>query len=269
NSLKVSLEKMRLDAGESTQLTAEGTENKVGRFNCKVLLKTSDAKVGTIAVPIHGYVEQPVGFDPPVVRMEHVPVDHSTGVTVLLDLSKGVDFRKLTLKLPSGVPLSGRLTQDQTGQPILRLTWDGDRTLGWRRYSVEVRAGNPAQFVSSPLPVAVEVVPLADVYPSSLKMSPSDGPNWSRRVLVKLNQHDDHQPVLSWSDPTVANTIEAKLERTSADQFFVVLRKKSQDSFALPKKTDLSISCSGRVVGTITIFVIDSMHGTPADRAKR
>jgi len=207
-SISARLEPNVVAAGGSAVLTVAGKQKEPGQFEWSVSLLTNEEDVEPIKVPIQGYLEPPVFFETPAVKLTNVLENQKAEAHARFISMDGVRIEDLVVKVPEGAPVTVHIQQGSGGQPYLWLRWNGSGEGGWHRYRIRVGVGD-ANNVGSGLLFGVEVVPVVEVFPASVVIGESElGTAWSRRFVFKFNGQVDKNFGYEWTDERFADGIE-------------------------------------------------------------
>ncbi len=211
--MSASVAKSELRPGEVTELRALGKEMLPGSFTAYVELHTNEAENAIHKIPVRGYLEQPVGFSQPAVLFENHLASQPFEFDVGLDVPPTINPRDLAIRISDDGPLQAKIVQRASGQHVLALSWLGENRTGWYRFRVDVFAGRLDGSAIAPFHVAVQIIPVVDLFPPSVAVSEDEWKSgWSRRVRCRFQRPFDGSWHVDWSDARLAGQIQATVE---------------------------------------------------------
>jgi methylamine utilization protein MauE/peptidase C39-like protein len=144
--------------GMQIQVRAKGRHFQLGGFTNQVQLSTKKGQHAfPITIPVWGYIEAPIGFAQPTVRVTGLGAGQASSVCMPFSLPKSIPFDKLRLEVPKRSPLTAYL-KNQEGGPQVEVQWSGSLECKWHNYEIKVFS-EPGQYaVPAILPCAFEVI---------------------------------------------------------------------------------------------------------------
>ena len=212
------VERKRIPPGESTVLRARGRHSGIGDFNCAISVLTNQNDAVPLRIPIRGYVETPVCFEQPGITLRGVRPNEKRSLQVPFIWSPDIQLAKLMVKAPRGAPIEARIQRNDQGNAVLTVNWLETAETGMKNYQIDVGKFETKDSVSTPLLVAVDVVPSLRVEPESLSIRATDltKGRWSRRVVVQADTAFDGAPSVTWSDTRLTRAIKLKHTQINA-----------------------------------------------------
>jgi Peptidase C39 family len=187
--MTVVVENNSLAPGRATALRAKGKQRVLGAFAYYAEIVTNQERYTTVRVPVRGYLELPVSFEPAAVRIDEVLPNERAVREILLDVSSDVDLNRLVVQTPEKQPLQAKIRPGRDGQPTLAFEWLGAPEPGWHHTKISVKTGTP-DALAAELPVAVQVVPDIQIDPPSLLIREKELETaWSRRVTITFRRN--------------------------------------------------------------------------------
>jgi hypothetical protein len=258
--MEAALESDRLAPRASTTLAISGVEEREGVFRHEVKLATEGGVL--IRLPVSGYVDPPVYFDPPAVTIRGVLVGETARLKVPVQVAESVVSRSLLVQLPPDAPLRVDARSSGTRANFLEIEFTGGKVAGW--YTYEIQAGVPfqnangqgdapeADVTNAKLLMAVEVIPRLEVFPQAVWLRDDElATSWTR--TIRVNSRGEEATTVgaaTWSDDRFDRAIDAQVTQTTPRQADLQLSPKSGD--LLPglsgSSASLLLDCRGSQV---------------------
>ena len=220
-----SVDRKKLGPGESTPLRAKGTQNQSGGFTYAVMIET-DASVGSpLRIPVRGYLEQPVAFNPPTVFLREVLAAEKAEAEVQIELPRRMNWSSLRLAVPTDGSFTAEVVRREQGA-ALQVHWAGAMQPGIYRGEIEVSAMEAKDAVVAKLPCTVEVVPAITAFPPSLCIDEPVGSPWKRRVSIASRQDLVGTPSYRWLDEAASKAIHTEVTKDNTRSLRVNLSGK-------------------------------------------
>ena len=210
--------------GESATLKVAGRQLSPGGFGCEVLLATNEQNHPLVRVPVAGYFEPPVILARPAVTLSGVFEGQRARACVPLLLAPGVRVDQIVTSIPGGTPLAVRADSGAGGRPRLLVEWHGATDPGWYRYRIGVGAEGLDVGGSWALLLAVEVIPLAQAFPSVLVIGAAEmGGPWRRRVELRVHESLSDRFAHRWSAEAFSQAVRVRRRRLGEGKVEVLL----------------------------------------------
>lgn len=264
NCMSARVDKAELKPGEGTELRVKGSDILPGPFTFFVELHTNEKGRQTLKVPIHGYAEQPVGFERAAAVYENVLPGQQLKVEIALDVPPTIQPKNLTvrvsderpwIRIAQNAPVAAKIERRRSNEHVLALRWQGEKEPGWYRYRVDVCDGGPEIGLAAPFHLAVQVVPPVEFLPHGIAVAENEWKSgWSRRIQCKFN----HAFQGSWSvelpDTELSKRISATLKPTSGGMEFFLSAESGTQAPVSGVKTANLIAPDGSVHPLELIF---------------
>lgn len=211
--LSATADHTNLPPGATSVLRVKGEERSLGGFTHKIYLTTNQSGE-KIAIPVRGYVEQPVGFAQPAAQIR--AVSPGTGFSCEVELEHPAHIRpeNLWVSVPDGAPLTALVRRIPSGKYVLTVACAGVKEPGWHRWTIGLSVDRAETRVVSPFHVAVEVVPNAEVFPPSTFVPDIElAGEWTRRFVVRTRSGEAGEYKVSWADPKLDQLVTVELIR--------------------------------------------------------
>jgi len=246
-----------LPPGRSGVLTVKGKKSKMGCFSRSVTLITNQKDTKPIKVPIQGYLEPPVFFETPAVKLSNVLQNQRAAAQAPFIPIGATKIDELAVRVPDGAPITAEIHRPAGGQPYVSLNWNGVSGPGWHHYKIHVGPADANKFESQLL-FAVEVVPAVEVYPASVIIGDSETAKlWSRHLTFKFNGQLDRNPEHHWTNELFADAIDVQNSTSENGEPAVVLSPMSDDAMKslLGRWSDLIFRFGSGVSSTARVYV--------------
>jgi hypothetical protein len=241
--MEARLDSDRLAPGQSARLAISGVEEREGVFRHEVKLATEDGTL--IRLPVSGYVDPPVYFNPPAVTIGGVLVGKTATIKIPVHVLESVDASSLRVQVPPNAPLRIEPPAGTAEPNLLELDFHGLQEPGW--YSYEIQVGVPSQstdgqadapqpdVANAKLLLTVEVGPHLEVFPESVWLRDDElGTTWTRTIRVRSQREDGFSlGGVSWSDERFHQVIDVKVTPSSPTE--IVLHLMPKDAAILPE----------------------------------
>jgi hypothetical protein len=190
--------------GETTTLHVRGTWPRLGGFTHTVVLKSNQPGQETLAIPVRGYVEQPVAFDQPAVMLEDVLAGESAEIKVPIDVPPSLKAEQIKVEIPKAAPLRAEIRQEPGGGAVLYIWFTGSEASGLHRYSMKLTADQSSDAVPVYFHLAVQVRPDVKIFPDSALVREEDwSGTWKRVFELDLHPSVRTPPTAAWCDPAL------------------------------------------------------------------
>ncbi len=264
-----SVDKGLLLPKESTPLRISGNQTFLGSFTYEVLLVTNQKDRPAVKVPVRGYLEPAIFFDPPAVKLEKIVEGQTAEVKVPLNLGAGLDIGSVQAKVPKGSALGLKVDREGDGRGSLLIEFKGLNKPGWYHYEIDVGSNAFRDAALRPLHLAVEVIPSLDVFPPAVLVCDKEmGGFWVRRLTVKFNDAFDSGFKTGWCDPWFDKALAIVRKRTNDKVFNLVVFPVDPGliSELSGKRTDLIIHFRGGGICKVPFyFGKGSFIGAPGE----
>jgi hypothetical protein len=210
----------KLAPRESTRLRAKGTQNQPGGFRYAIIIGSNGNERSPLRIPVRGYLEQPVAFDPPSVFLREVLAGAKADTVVKMELPRRMDGANLKVAAPKDGSFTAEVVGEDQGA-ALRVHWAGAKQPGIHRAEIVVSATEGKDAVAAKLPCAVEVIPTITVFPPSLCIDDSGGKSWTRRLSIDSRRDLIGTPSLRWSAEGEAKAAQTEVGREGARSLWV------------------------------------------------
>jgi hypothetical protein len=236
--MEAKLDGNRFASGQSARLSISGVEEREGVFRHEVKLATEDGAL--IRLPVSGYVDPPVYFDPPAVTIRGVLVGETASRKAPLHLAESVHASSLRVQVPPDAPLRVHIEALAGGGKELNVEFTGTAKPGWHYYEIVAEVdsrstdseGDPPEgdAAVAKLLIAIEVLPAVTIFPESVWLRDGEiGTEWTRSIRVE--SHGPHGLSIagaSWSDERFGQAIEAKVTQSSPTETLLRLSPKHE-----------------------------------------
>lgn len=256
------VEKKKLVPGESTTLKADGKQVLLGGFTWTVAIKTNQPGHDTVVIPVRGYLEQPVGIRQPAVKIGPVLVGQKADLEVPIHLSSDLKWNQLVTKVPEKFPLTAKVKLNGNNELVIILQWQGSMKKGWHRPRVDILAGAWPDALPSPLHLAVEVVPVVEVFPPSSFIS--DGElskgDWKRSFLCTWNKNLGQEIKVRLDNEQFAKQVNITVSSTSTGQMKIQMEPASKEAIGFRGRVHMQIRLAEKTIETVPFFIGDGSY---------